>query len=122
MCRSNLSTTSLHLVSRVARSWSSHRRARGLPFLVVLSVPEGWWSGGCGVPALHLKRGERGRVPASRRAYGALRYCLKKWPTTLRASGEKKNGFVWQVACANGWTKLSRGSGGGFFTKLMMAD
>ena len=68
MCRSNLSTTSLHLGSRLARSWSSHRRARGLPFLAVLSVPEGWWSGGCGVTALHLKRGERGRVPASRRA------------------------------------------------------
>jgi hypothetical protein len=68
VCRSNLSTTSLHLVGRVARSWSSHRRARELPFMVVLSAPEGWWSGGCGVPALSLKRGERGRVPASRRA------------------------------------------------------
>ena len=67
MCRSNLSTTSLHLVGRVARSWSSHTRALVLPFVVVLSAPEGWWSGGCGVPALHLKRGERGRVPASRR-------------------------------------------------------
>ena len=68
MPRSNLSTTSLHHGGRVARSWSSHTRARGLRFVVVLSAPEGWWSGGCGVPALHLKRGERGRVPASRRA------------------------------------------------------
>ena len=75
MCRSNLITTSLHLGSRLARSWSSHRRARGLPFLIVLSVPEGWWSGGCGVPALHLKRGERGRVPALR---GALRELCEK--------------------------------------------
>ena len=25
-----------------------------LPFVVVLSAPEGWWSGGCGVPALRL--------------------------------------------------------------------
>ena len=90
MCRSNLSTTSLHLGSRLARSWSSHTRALVMRFLIMLSVPEGWWSGGCGVPALHLKRGERGRVPASRRAYGALRDCLKKWPTTLRASGERK--------------------------------
>ena len=69
MCRSNLSTTSLHLGGRLARSWSSHTRALVMRFLIMLSVPEGWWSGGCGVPALHLKRGERGRVPASRRAW-----------------------------------------------------
>ena len=68
MCRSNLSTTSLHHGGRVARWWSSHTRVSGLPFVAVLSAPEGCWSGGCGVLALHLKRGERGRVPASRRA------------------------------------------------------
>jgi hypothetical protein len=34
----------------------------------------------------------------------------------------RKNCFVWQLACANGCHKYSRGSGGGFFTKLMMTD
>ena len=91
MCRSNLSTTSLHLGSRLARSWSSHTRALVMRFLIMLSVPEGWWSGGCGVPALHLKRGERGRVPASRRAPRLF----EKRPTRSQAAREKKNCFFW---------------------------
>ena len=32
----------------------------------MLSVPEGSWSGASDVPAPHLMRAERGRVPASR--------------------------------------------------------
>ena len=87
MCRSNLSTTSLHLGSRLARSWSSHTRALVMRFLIMLSVPEGWWSGGCGVPALHLKRGERGRVPASRRAPRLF----EKAANDAARSGERKN-------------------------------
>ena len=86
MCRSNLITTSLHLGSRLARSWSSHTRALVMRFLIMLSVPEGWWSGGCGVPALHLKRGERGRVPASRRAPRLF----EKAANDAARSGEKK--------------------------------
>ena len=78
MCRSNLSITSLHLVGRVARSWSSHTRALVMRFLIFLSVPEGWWSGRCGVPALHLKRGERGGVPASRSSRGIVRKITKR--------------------------------------------
>ena len=34
----------------------------------MLSVPEGSWSGTSDVPAPHLMRAERGRVPASRSA------------------------------------------------------
>ena len=33
----------------------------------VLQVPQGYERGGCGVPALYVKREERGSVPASRR-------------------------------------------------------
>eukprot|EP00964_Phaeocystis_antarctica_P031325 scaffold17733_cov91-Phaeocystis_antarctica.AAC.1 len=72
MCRSNLSTTSLHLGGRVARPLTSHKRARALRSMSILSVPEACWTGGCGVPALLLKRGERGSVPASRRAAGIV--------------------------------------------------
>ena len=85
----------------------------------MLSVPEGWWSGGCGVPALHLKRGERGRVPASRRAPRLF----EKAANDARRSGEKKKrlDFGKSLVLTAG-PNLSRGSGGGFFTKLMMAD
>eukprot|EP00964_Phaeocystis_antarctica_P054823 scaffold32259_cov66-Phaeocystis_antarctica.AAC.1 len=42
MCRSNLSTTSLHLGGRVARPLTSHKRARALRSMSTLSVPEAW--------------------------------------------------------------------------------
>ena len=41
----------------------------------MLSVPEGTWSGASGVPAPHLMRAERGRVPASR---SAAQRCLNR--------------------------------------------
>ena len=85
----------------------------------MLSVPEGWWSGGCGVPALHLKRGERGRVPASRRAPRLF----EKVANALASWREKKNLLRLEGALVlNGCHKYSRGSGGGFFTKLMMGN
>ena len=59
-----------------------------MQFLIMLSVPEGWWSGRCGVPALHLKRGERGRVPARR---VPARFAARR----AKARARKKNGFVW---------------------------
>ena len=48
--------------------------------------------------------------------------CLKFAQRRGGAGARRKNCFVCQFACANGWTKYSRGSGGGFFMKLMMTD
>ena len=49
------------------------------------------------MPALHLKHGERGSFPASRRA---RRNCLKVAGPAGKKLRVKKNCFVWQVACA----------------------
>ena len=40
---------------------------RALRSVSVLQVPQGYERGECGVPALYVKREERGSVPASRR-------------------------------------------------------
>ena len=58
---------SLHRGGHLERPLSSHQPAHALQFVSISQVPQGYERGGCGVPALYVKREERGSVPASRR-------------------------------------------------------
>ena len=93
------STTSLH-ASRDAKrlmymmSWHKRARARGVPFMSMLSVPEGTWSGASGLlPVLHLMRGERGSVPASRSTRAEMFECCSA--DAKGKSRDTKTCFVW---------------------------
>ena len=62
-----VSTASLHRGCHTTTHPRTHSPVHALRSVSVLQVPQGYERGGCGVPALYVKREERGSVPASRR-------------------------------------------------------